>query len=122
MVAPFFPRYLFVALDLGRDRWRSVNGTFGVARLVMAGDRPLPVPSGIVEALIAAADDRGVLRFDGAGSLRVGQQVRVLAGPFADQVGRLTSLDDNGRVRLLLDIMGGHVPVEVSSAALLPAE
>src|SRR5213594_3582300 len=28
--AAFFPRYLFVALDLHRDRWRAVNGTFGV--------------------------------------------------------------------------------------------
>ena len=42
--APFFPRYLFVALDLSRDRWRSVNGTFGVSRLVMEGERPQPVP------------------------------------------------------------------------------
>src|SRR5208283_4434114 len=29
--APAFPAYLFVALDLNRDRWRSVNGTFGLA-------------------------------------------------------------------------------------------
>src|ERR1700694_1974440 len=31
ILAPFFPGYLFVSLDLARDRWRSVNGTFGVA-------------------------------------------------------------------------------------------
>ena len=31
-----FPGYLFIALDLQRDRWRSVNGTFGVSRLVTA--------------------------------------------------------------------------------------
>src|SRR5215471_21535228 len=28
--APFFPRYLFIVLDLGRHQWRSVNGTIGV--------------------------------------------------------------------------------------------
>src|SRR5213594_3067034 len=27
--AAFFPRYLFVVLDLARHQWRSVNGTFG---------------------------------------------------------------------------------------------
>src|SRR5262245_16033148 len=40
VVAPFFPSYLFVMLDLTRNRWRSVNGTFGVAGLVMQGDQP----------------------------------------------------------------------------------
>src|SRR5262249_39215497 len=35
--APFFPCYLFICLDLTRHRWRSVNGTFGVARLARGG-------------------------------------------------------------------------------------
>jgi len=61
--AAFFPRYIFVALDLARDRWRGVNGTFGVSCLVMRGDQPNPVPRGVVEALIATADKRGVLQF-----------------------------------------------------------
>ncbi len=122
VLAPIFPRYLFVVLDLDRVRWRSVNGTFGVARLVMAGDRPQPVPPGVVEALIALADGRGVLRFDGGGRLAVGQKVRILAGPFAEQIGLLQRLDDNGRVRLLLDIMGGGIAVMVPSAALVPVD
>src|ERR1700674_4632950 len=45
--APFFPRYMFVVLDLGRDRWRSINGTFGVASLLTANDRPMAVPVGV---------------------------------------------------------------------------
>ncbi len=122
VLAPIFPRYLFVVLDLDRDRWRSVNGTFGVARLVMmAGNRPQPVPRGVVEALIAWADGRGVLRFDEAGRLTVGQRVRILAGPFAERIGLLQRLDGNGRVRLLLDIMGGRIGVTLPSAALVPA-
>jgi hypothetical protein len=56
--APFFPRYLFIVLDLGRHQWRSINGTFGVSRLLMRGEEPHPVPHGVVEALIAAADAR----------------------------------------------------------------
>ena len=35
---PLFPRYLFVTLDLARDRWRAVHSTFGVNRLVLAGE------------------------------------------------------------------------------------
>jgi hypothetical protein len=29
---PLFPGYIFIVIDLSRHRWRSVNGTFGVAR------------------------------------------------------------------------------------------
>ena len=52
--APFFPRYHFIELDLTIHRWRSVNGTFGVNTLVMQGERPLPVPHGIVETMLAS--------------------------------------------------------------------
>jgi len=45
--APAFPGYLFVALDLRRDRWRSINGTFGVMSLIMqkSVQRPFPAAS-----------------------------------------------------------------------------
>jgi len=117
--APFFPGYLFVGLDLGRDRWRSVNGTFGVARLVMAGDRPVPVPTGIVEALRELVDEAGLIRLDGG--LKLGQKIEVVAGPFAQALGELERLDGAGRVRVLLDIMGGKVPVLLDRAQLRAA-
>src|SRR5260370_10105650 len=76
--APFFPRYLFIVLDLARHQWRSVNSTFGVSRLVMRGDRPHPVSRGVVEALIAAADGRGIMQV--GRRLEVGGPVRLMAG------------------------------------------
>jgi transcriptional antiterminator RfaH len=112
VVAPYFPRYLFITLDLSRDQWRNINSTFGVSSLVMAGERPHPVPPGVVEAMIAATDENGLLSFEH--SLKVGAAVRLLAGPFAEQLGVLERLDDSGRVRVLLDIMGGSVPVRVA--------
>lgn len=117
--APLFPGYLFVRLDLGRDRWRSVNGTFGVARLVTANDRPAPMPRGVIKALRALADSGGVVSLDDG--LRVGQKVQVLAGPFAEMVGQLDRLDGPGRVRVLLELMGGVVPVLIGRGALTPA-
>jgi transcription antitermination factor NusG len=102
-----FPTYMFVALDPGRDRWRSVKGTFGVASLIMAGDAPVPVPFGVVEQLLDCADDGGLVRLDRDWS--AGQSVRVVSGPFARAIGCLGRLDANGRVRVLLDIMSGKV-------------
>jgi transcriptional antiterminator RfaH len=116
--APYFPRYLFIVLDLTRHQWRSVNGTFGVSRLVMRGGQPDPVPRGVVEALIAAADARGILQL--ASKLQVGGPVRLMAGPFAEQLAILDELDDTGRVRVLLDILGRQVAISTAANNVLP--
>ena len=117
--APLFPRYLFVILDLERDRWLSVRSTVGVSRLFTTQEgRPVPVPVGIVEALIEQSDGN-LTRLDTR--LLKGQQVRILFGPFADFVGTLERLDGAGRVQVLLEMMGTSVPVSLHRSALLPA-
>jgi len=119
--APFFPRYLFIVLDLTRHQWRSVNGTFGVSRLVMHGDdQPHPVPRGVVEALIEAADAHGVLQL--GRKLQLGESVRLLAGPFAEQIAILDRLDDSGRVQVLLHILGRQAAVSTDVNNVLPLQ
>ena len=113
--APLFPRYLFVRFSVDHDRWRSVNGTFGVSRLVTAGDQPLPVPTGAVEDLMAAERQGAIV------ALEEGASVRIANGPFAGFTGRLLRLDPGGRVRVLLSILGGDVPLMVEANVLFPA-
>jgi transcriptional antiterminator RfaH len=50
-VKPLFPRYMFVAFDMATLRWRSIQSTFGVSRLVSDGDDPATLPAAIVTAL-----------------------------------------------------------------------
>jgi transcription antitermination factor NusG len=119
VLAPLFPGYVFVILDLSRDRWRSVNGAIGVASLIMGAEQPIPVPRGVVEALIAARDGCGPVCLDQ--HLEIGQQVRILSGPFAQALCRLEQLDDRGRVCVLLEIMGGQVAAYLDRSALGPA-
>lgn len=116
--SPFFPRYLFVRLDVARQRWRSVNGTFGVIGLIMEGDRPRPVPEGVVEVLRENADAGGLISV--SRSLERGDVVRVLDGPFAGRMAELVEIDERGRVRVLLDILGGRVAVSLRSRSLSP--
>jgi transcription elongation factor/antiterminator RfaH len=116
--APFFPRYLFIALDMGRDQWRRVNSTFGVARLIMRGEEPRPVPGGVVEALVASSDARGILQL--GPTLRVGGPVRLMAGPFAEHLAILDQLDESGRVRVLLDILGRQVTISTRTNNVIP--
>ena len=117
--APLFPRYIFIILDLERDRWLSVRSTVGVSSLFTCDGRPIPVPEGIVETLIENTDEANLTLF--SSGLRPGQPVRILSGPFVDFVGTLERLDDAGRVRVLLDMMGTAVPVALRRIAICPA-
>ena len=99
--------------------WLCVRSTVGVASMICRDNRPVPVPAGIVEGLIAQTDATNVTRLDSG--LALGAPVRILSGPFAQLVGTLERLDDAGRVRVLLNIMGTAVPVALQRAALAPA-
>ena len=117
--AALFPRYLFVRLNLDRDRWLSVRSTIGVSRLFTHSDgRPAPVPYGVVETLLEQTDG-GLVRLDTG--LKAGQRVRLLTGPFSDLVGTIARFDDAGRLRVLLELMGTEVPVSVHRSAVAPA-
>jgi transcription elongation factor/antiterminator RfaH len=119
VLAPLFPNYLFLRLDVTRDQWRFVNGTRGVVRLIMQGMTPQPVPRGIVEVLqvqLGAAD-----AMSWATMFKIGQAVRIVDGPFVDFVGTLQRLDAAGRVRVLLDLLGRSVSLALHCDALTPA-
>ena len=119
VLAPLFPGYVFVGLNLSIHRWRAVNHTIGVASLIMGVEQPTPVPMGIVEALVTATEASGLIRVDR--DVEIGDKVRILSGPFAEALCRLVHLDEKGRVRVLLEIMGGQVPVELERWRIAPA-
>ncbi len=111
-----FPGYLFVALNPLKDRWRSINGTIGVARMIMANEGPAPVPRGIVESLASYLDNQGICRFDR--DLKEGQQVRIVSGPFAHLIGQIATLDGKGRARVLLKIMSNEIVTTLDQSSL----
>jgi transcriptional antiterminator RfaH len=119
VLVPLFPGYVFLILDLSRDRWRSVNSTFGVASLIAGAEQPTPVPCGIVEALVKASEASGLVRLES--DLEIGQTLRILSGPFAEVLCRLKHLDDRGRVRVLLEFMGTEVTAQLNRACVAPA-
>jgi transcription antitermination factor NusG len=101
----FIPNYPFVFLDLKRDGWGGVNGTLGVANLVMAEDCLLPVPVAVVEALVSGCGADDHLRPGNA--LTLDELVRVLIGPFAAVIGKSTRIDGTRRAQVLLGEFGG---------------
>ena len=117
---PLFPGYLFVHLDLGRDRWRAVYSTVGVRTLVSAGDRPLAVPPEVIDEIRAREDSRGFVVLGAGCTLRNGDRVRVTEGPFVDIAGFFDSRSDDERVVVLLDLLGRQVKVNVPLRAVMP--
>ena len=72
---------------------------------------PIPAPYGVVESLISATDDDGILHPDIL--LRPGQRVRIIDGPFSDHLGVLDHVGSAGAVRILLDIMNRSIPITI---------
>jgi transcription antitermination factor NusG len=107
----YFDSYLFVSLAVHQQSWYPINSTVGVRKLVMSKGMPIPAPYGVVESLISATDDDGILHPDVL--LRPGQIIRIIDGPFADQLGVLDHVGRAGAVRVLLDIMNRSIPIVI---------
>jgi transcription antitermination factor NusG len=113
-----FPGYGFVAINAA-SRWRSINGTRGVKRLI-AGDRhPLVLPEGFVENLISLVNNDGYL--DLGSTFKNGETVQMINGPFAGIKGRISELGPHGRVTLLISLLSSEVQVQTVTSALTKA-
>ena len=112
---PLFPRYMFVAVDMATQRWRTIQSTFGVSHLVCNGDDPALVPDGVVSALKAREDEKGFVKLDAKPAFAPGDRVRVLAGAFMDNAGLFSGMADHDRVAILLDMLGRKVRVLIDA-------
>ena len=111
VAAPLFPRYVFVAVDLAVQRWRSIYSTVGVARLVCNGDEPTAVPDGIVDALKSREDTDGFIKLINRPCFRSGDKIRVLDGAFSSCLGLFEGMAERERIAILLDLLGRKVRV-----------
>jgi transcriptional antiterminator RfaH len=121
VVRPLFPRYLFVALDTARDRWRAIHSTFGVSHLVVAGEEPLSVPDGVIDQIRAREGGNGLVTLGLPAGLGPGSRVRLIDGIFADAKGVLERVADDRRVAILLELLGREVRVFVPAASVRSA-
>jgi transcriptional antiterminator RfaH len=114
VIVPLFPSYMFVRLDSEAERWRSINSTLGVVRLLCNGDIPQAVPDGLIDDIMQRCDANGLVE-PSPRRFAVGQALRVVAGPFADLQGICEGMSGRDRVILLLSILGREVRATVPS-------
>jgi transcriptional antiterminator NusG len=113
-----FPGYLLVRQELDDDSWYVVRNTPGVTGFVGSGAKPTPLSRREVEDILGVGKVEGVevaqkkarprLEFE------IGEQVRVVAGPFADFNGAISEIDvDRSKLKVLVNIFGRETPVEL---------
>lgn len=112
-----FPGYVFV---LVADAWRSITGTRGVSRVIMAGDRPAMLPDTEVQALRDRTGEDGFIQLPRR-QLTVGQAVNIEFGTFGGWTAIYDGQAPRERCFVLLSIMGrltrASVPGEAVTAA-----
>lgn len=113
VASPLFPGYLFVSFNLEQARWRSIFGTIGSSGLICHGDRPAPVPEGVVEEIIARQDESGHVLLHPEHGIKQGQSVEILDGPLAEARGIFECMDSKERVIVLLNLLGRQVRTRV---------
>lgn len=116
--APLFPGYLFVAIDIARERWRAIRSTVGIRSLICDGEAPLAVPDGIVDDIRAREDRDGLVDIPAPPPFAPGETVRITDGPMRDQVGLFDCATDQDRVVVLLTLLGRQVRLPVPLAAV----
>ncbi len=111
--APLFPRYLFVYLDIEAVRWRAIKYTIGVQHIICNGERPAPVPDGVVEDIKAHENDAGKVVLGRICPFKKNQLVKINTGALSDHSGLFDCASDDQRVFILLELMGRMVRVRV---------
>lgn len=110
-----FPGYILVRMTLDDDSWYAVRNTPGVTGFVAGNtQKPTPLSRREVERFLGVQEEeeKGKPRFKPEWD--VGEQVRVVSGPFADFNGVIEELNvDQQKVVVLVNIFGRDTPVEL---------
>ena len=119
--APFFPRYIFVAIDVATQRWHAIRSTLGVSYLVGGEKGPTPVTDAVVAELRASEGSDGFIPFEAKPRFARGERVRLRDSIFSSCTGLFDGLTDSGRVAVLLDLLGRKVRVSLDGTAISAA-
>jgi transcriptional antiterminator RfaH len=122
VMRPFFPGYLFGRFCAAASL-RAVSYTRGVLRVLGGGGRPWPVDDAIIADIRQRIEPEGYVEI-GQRAFRVGDPVRVTAGPLSGWDGIFDcELSDTQRVVILIEtLQHGRVVIprdclELSEAA-----
>ena len=109
----FFPGYILVNMELTDTTWSLVQSQPRVTGFLGGKGKPVPITQGEAERLIRQMDE-GVERPRTTISFDIGEEVRVIEGPFESFNGIVEEADDEKeRLKVAVSIFGRSTPVEL---------
>ena len=118
-----FPGYIFVQMKMTDQAWYVVRNTPGVTGFIGSsggGAKPFPVSEDEMESILRRmghGDQKVVVDF------QVGDNVKILTGPFANMIGRISAMNDQTQIATVMTLLfGRETPNEISYGDLKKLE
>lgn len=109
----FFPGYILVKMELTDAAWSVVQAQPRVTGFLGGKGKPVPITNAEADRLIKQMDE-GVERPRSTISFDIGEEVRVIEGPFESFNGVVEEADDEKeRLKVSVSIFGRSTPVEL---------
>lgn len=109
-----YPGYVFIEMIVTDDSWFVVRNTPGVTGFLGSsggGTKPIPLPPEEINPILKRVGIIQKPKLD----VKIGQKVRVTAGPFANQIGEVDSIDHEKEVlTVLVEMFGRETPAELT--------
>lgn len=122
-VTNMFPGYVLVEMIMTDEAWYVVRNTSGVTGFIGSsggGAKPFPLPKEEVDPILKKM---GIQTSQLEVDFEVGDDVKVLSGPFAGKQGKVEEIDIEKEVAtVLVDFLGNSTPMEVELVQLEKVE
>ncbi len=106
-----YPGYILVNMIMSDESWYVVRNTPGVTSFVGSGTKPVPLQDKeikFIQKQIKAEAPKVRVEY------QVGENVRVIDGPFSDFHGKVDEINaDKGKLKVLVNMFGRETPVEL---------
>ncbi len=119
VLAPMFPGYIFVSLDLTDHRWGEAAHAKGVVDILPRSNDPTPVPERAMQWVRETEAQENAKKAAGPAShVAAGDAVVMVRGSFEGHSG-ICQASRGERVKVLLMIMGAAREVDVAAEAVV---
>ena len=108
-----FPGYILIKMNLNDDTWHIIKNTPKLSGFLGSKGKPIPISNAEAKRISQQVVD-GVEKTRPAVMYDIGEQVKVIDGPFASFNGEIEQIDEEkARLRVAVSIFGRSTPVDL---------